>query len=621
MRIILFGVALTLLAACSPEHDNAVTTAETQRLNKWFDEKYEEGLQFSPLTLTRLGRKELYDRIDDFSVEADERRLQWRIANTEQMINTFDYSRLTPEAQISWDLYVYGTERQKAGVPWRYHGYIFEQMGGAQTSLPNFLINFHQVDTEEDMRAYISRIGEMGRAYEQLLEITKESASRGIRPPIFAYEGALDQAQKLLSGAPFKRGKKSGMDKEAREALGDSALWADVVSEISNLRESGVINRNKAKELRSLAKTALTDRFEPAYQAVIDWLETDVANAVGNHGVWALPDGEAYYNNMLAESTTTDLSADEVHELGLAEVARLRGEMIAIKDATGFEGDLQAFFAMIRDSKDDPRFYYPDTDEGRQAYIDDATAAINNIKGELPNFFGLLPKAELIVKRVEPFRERDGAAQHYFAGTPDGSRPGIYYAHLSDMTAMPKNQLEVIAYHEGLPGHHMQISIAQELENTPKFRTQSFFTAYVEGWALYTEFLASEMPGAYLDHYSDFGRLTAEIWRAIRLVVDTGIHARQWTKQEAMDYFAANTPEPIESIEAEVERYTTWPGQATSYKIGMLKILELRKRAKAELGDEFDIRAFHDAVLGGGGLPLEILERRVNQWVEDAKGV
>jgi uncharacterized protein (DUF885 family) len=291
--------------------------------------------------------------------------------------------------------------------------------------------------------------------------------------------------------------------------------------------------------------------------------------------------------------------------------------MIAIKDQVGFEGDLQAFFAELRDSKDDPRYYYPDTDPGRQAYIDDATAAINRIEAELPNFFGILPKAGIEVRRVEAFREQPGAAQHYFAGTPDGSRPGIYFAHLSDVTAMPKREMEVIAYHEGLPGHHMQISIAQELTGVPTFRTQAGFTAYSEGWGLYSEWLATEMPDTYVDPYSEFGRLGSEIWRAIRLVVDTGLHSKGWTEDAAVEYFQANSAVTGPQARSEIRRYMVLPGQATSYKIGMLKIQELRARAEAELGDRFDIRAFHDTVLGGGALPLSILESRVDRWITE----
>jgi uncharacterized protein (DUF885 family) len=262
-----------------------------------------------------------------------------------------------------------------------------------------------------------------------------------------------------------------------------------------------------------------------------------------------------------------------------------------------------------------PRYFYPDTDEGRNAYLRDATAAIDKIKAVLPKYFGLLPKADLVVKRVEPFREQRGAAQHYFPGTPDGARPGIYYAHLSDMKAMPKSELEVVAYHEGLPGHHMQIAIAQELTVVPTFRRQAGFSAYSEGWGLYAEWLAREMPGTYEDPYSRFGRLGSEIWRAIRLVVDTGLHAKGWSQQQAVDYFLENSATTEPQAQSEVRRYLVLPGQATSYKIGMLKIQELRRKAETALGDRFDIRAFHDTILGGGALPLTILEKRVDRWI------
>ena len=328
------------------------------------------------------------------------------------------------------------------------------------------------------------------------------------------------------------------------------------------------------------------------------------------------PNGTAYYEYQLRQMTTTGMTAEEIHALGLKEVERINGEMTALKDKVGFKGDLDAFFAFIDSDK---QFKYPNTDAGRQAYIDDATRAIDNIKKVLPEYFGLLPKADLVVKRVEAFREQDGAAQHYYPGTPDGSRPGIYYAHLSDMNAMPKPELEVIAYHEGLPGHHMQISIAQELTGVPKFRTQYNTTAYAEGWGLYAEWLAKEMPGTYQDPYSEFGRLSSEMWRAIRLVVDTGLHAKGWTEQQAVEYFDANSAVPRAAIESEVMRYLTNPGQATGYKVGMIKIQELRRKAEAELGGKFDIKGFHDTVLGGGALPLTLLERRVDQWIAKEK--
>jgi uncharacterized protein (DUF885 family) len=314
--------------------------------------------------------------------------------------------------------------------------------------------------------------------------------------------------------------------------------------------------------------------------------------------------------------TTTDMTADEIHELGLAEVARISGEMESIRTAVGFEGDLDQFFAFVRD---DPRFYYANTDEGRQAYLDKARQDLAFITMRLPDWFGVLPKAPLEVRRVEPFREVAGQAQHYQRGSPDGSRPGIYYSHLSDMSAMPIPTLEATAYHEGLPGHHMQLSIAQELTGLPTFRTVAGFTAFSEGWGLYAEALAREM-GAYQDPYSDFGRLTNEIWRALRLVVDTGLHAGRWTEEQAVLYMLANSAIAEGQVRAEVRRYIVMPGQATSYKIGMLKIQELRARAEQALGDDFDIRAFHDVVLGSGGLPLTLLDRRVDEWLATASG-
>jgi uncharacterized protein (DUF885 family) len=342
-------------------------------------------------------------------------------------------------------------------------------------------------------------------------------------------------------------------------------------------------------------------------------------DAKGPQGANLQPNGEAYYNYMLTQMTTTGMTADQIHELGLSEVDRIHGEMEAIKTSVGFTGTLNEFFASIRDDKNNELHYYPDTDEGREAYIADATAAIDKIKAQLPNYFGILPKADLVVKRVEAFREQPGAAQHYYPGTPDGSRPGIYYAHLSDMKAMPKGELEVIAYHEGLPGHHMQISIAQELTSVPKFRTQAGFTAYSEGWGLYSEKLAKEMPGTFESPYSDFGRLGSEIWRAIRLVVDTGLHSKGWTEDQAVQYFLDNSAITEAQARSEVQRYIVMPGQATAYKIGMIHIQQLRAKAEAELGDKFDIKAFHDTVLGGGALPLDLLTRKVDQWIADTK--
>ncbi|MCE7033019.1 DUF885 domain-containing protein [Lysobacter sp. GX 14042] len=616
--LVVSALSLALLTACSapaqtganasaPEATSAQANAaaEDARLNDWFERKYEEQLQFSPIQMAFLGRKDRYSELDDMSREAADAQLAWQVAAVEEMKSSFDYDALGADARLSWDLFEYQMETARAAHRFADHHYPFEQMGGAQSFLPTFLINFHKVEDESDYTAYIARLREVPRAFGQLMEQVERSAELGIRPPRFAHEGVIEQAGKVVTGAPFTGGE-------------DSALWADAQAKADALVEAGVIDAARARALKDEARAALVEAVQPAFDEVIAWYTADLPNALENpSGVGTThPDGAAYYAERLRASTTTDLTAEQVHQIGLEEVVRIRGEMEALKERVGFEGDLQAFFEFVRT---DPQFKYPDTDAGRQAYIDDATAAIETIKEHLPEYFGLLPKADLVVKRVEPFREVDGAAQHYYPSTPDGSRPGIYYAHLSDMDAMPKTELEVIAYHEGLPGHHMQIAIAQELEGMPEFRKQAGFSAYAEGWGLYAEWLAREMPGTYTDPYSEYGRLTSEMWRAIRLVVDTGLHAKGWTQQQAVDFFSENSSVPAEAIQAEVRRYITWPGQATSYKIGMIRIQELRAKAEAELGDDFDIRGFHDAVLDGGALPLTLLERKVGQWIEDQK--
>jgi uncharacterized protein (DUF885 family) len=611
---LLLGVAL--VAGCgsseppSISEQNAALPAtaadrerETSRLTEWLDARYEEQLAFSPLEKTMLGRKDDYDKVDDNSEAALDTQLEWRRGTVDELRNTFDYELLAPEAQISYDLWVYQLERAESALPFRRRAYLFTQRGGPHTGMPQFLINFHRVDEEADMTAYIARLGGVARYIEQTLERAKIAADEGVHAPRFAYEAALVQARALVTGAPFG-------------GAGDAPLFADAKAKIDALVANGKIDAARAEELRAATAAALTERVKPAYDALVAWVETDLANTDDvATGVWKLPDGPAFYEERLAAMTTTAMTADEIHELGLREVARIQGEMEAIRQRVNFDGTLRELFTFVRE---EPRFFFPSTDEGREEYLQAARDYLGVIEQRLPEYFGLLPKADLIVKRVEPFREEPGAAQHYFGGTPDGSRPGIYYAHLIDMSSMPKWDMESVAYHEGLPGHHMQISIAQELTGVPKFRTQLGVTAYSEGWGLYAEALAKEM-GGYEDPYSDLGRLGNEIWRAVRLVVDTGLHAKGWTEEEAVAYFMENAPTSEGQIRSEIQRYIVIPGQATAYKVGMLKIQELRARAEQELGSNFDIRGFHDAVLGGGALPLSILERRVTAWIADEK--
>jgi uncharacterized protein (DUF885 family) len=363
------------------------------------------------------------------------------------------------------------------------------------------------------------------------------------------------------------------------------------------------------------AKQALLSSVQPAYQDLIAELKIQRELTPEGDGVWRLPDGENWYKNRLNWFTTTDLSPDQVHQIGLDNVQRIHKLMQEIMHKVGFEGNLQAFFSFMRS---DEQFFYPNSDEGRAAYLSEAKLLIDKIKNRIPEYFGLMPKARMIVKRVEAFREQSAGKAFYQSPSKDGSRPGTYYANLFDMQNMPKYQMEALAYHEGIPSHHMQRAIAQELEGIPEFQKYSSFTAYTEDWGLYTEELAKEM-GFYQDPYSDIGRLAMELWRACRLVVDTGIHAQKWSREQAIDYLVMNTPNPKNDSVKAIERYIAMPGQATAYMIGKLKIMELRSLAEAELGEEYDIKAFHDEVLKDGPVPLNILEQKIKQWIEQVK--
>ncbi|MDC8829771.1 DUF885 domain-containing protein [Alteromonas gilva] len=618
-RLLLLSAISLAMAGCSeapppsattqvPVTQSASVESETERLNAWFEEKYEQQLQFSPLSLTRQGRKDLYDQIDDMSEQAEAEQLAWRAATVKELKESFDYDKLDENARISYDLWIFQYQQAKERAEFLRRNYVLTQMNGMQSMLPTLIMNYHKVSEPADVDAYVSRLKGIGRAVEQLTDRVAINADEGVKAPYFAYEGVIKQSKAVISGYPFEP-----------ESDTDSSLLADVKSKIASLVEAGKLSEEEAQTLTLQAETALLEHVMPAYDKLISWFENDLPNIDREaKGAGSLPQGEAYYNSMLAYRTTTDLTADEIHQIGLSEVERILGEMKKIKEQEGFDGSLKEFFAYIKSDTSDERFYYPNTDEGRQGYLDDATAYLDNIESKLPEFFGILPKADLVVKRVESYREQAGAPQHYFAGSPDGSTPGVYYAHLLDMTSMPKNEMEAIAYHEGNPGHHMQISIAQELEGVPKFRTQSFFNSYVEGWALYAESVAKEM-GGYQDPMSDFGRLVSEMWRAIRLVVDTGIHAKGWSEEQAQQFFKDNSPISDGAIKAEVQRYFVWPGQATSYKIGMLKIQQLRAKAEQQLGDKFDIRAFHDVILGSGAVPLTILERMVDNWIAERK--
>ena len=545
-----------------------------------------------------MGKKWDYDKWDDISDEEADARIA--IAkNRLEKLNSFDTSKLSEQEQLSLRLYKLGIERDLANDEFRHHRYIVHQFRAAHTQVPSFLINIHSVKSKEDAKAYIGRLDNVRTYFDQVIEQMKVREKAGVFPPAWAYDQMIDASKNVITGAPF----------DSSEI--PSTIWEDFQNKVNSLD----ITEAEKTTLLGEAKAALVTSVMPSYEKFIEELAHQREITPEGDGVWRLPNGDQWYQNRLNWFTTTDLTAEEVHQIGLDNVERIHDAMRDIMKQVKFEGTLQEFFVFMRE---DEQFYLPSTDEGRQQYLDMAKTAIDDMREAIPEYFGILPEAPMIVKRVEAFREQSAGKAFYQSPAQDGSRPGIYYANLYDMKAMPTYQLEALAYHEGIPGHHMQRAIAQELEGVPQFQKFLSFTAYTEGWGLYTEELAKDM-GFYEDPYSDFGRLAMELWRACRLVVDTGIHAKKWTREEAVDYLVENTPNPEYDAQKAIERYIAMPGQATAYMIGKLKIMELREHAQAELGDKFDWKGFHDEVLKYGPVPLSILEENINAWITSQK--
>ena len=545
-----------------------------------------------------MGKKWDYDKWDDISDEEADARIA--IAkNRLEKLNSFDISKLSEQEQLSLRLYKLGIERDLANDEFRHHRYIVHQFRAAHTQVPSFLINIHSVKSKEDAKAYIGRLDNVRTYFDQVIEQMKVREKAGVFPPAWAYDQMIDASKNVITGAPF----------DSSEI--PSTIWEDFQNKVNSLD----ITEAEKTTLLGEAKAALVTSVMPSYEKFIEELAHQREITPEGDGVWRLPNGDQWYQNRLNWFTTTDLTAEEVHQIGLDNVERIHDAMRDIMKQVKFEGTLQEFFVFMRE---DEQFYLPSTDEGRQQYLDMAKTAIDDMREAIPEYFGILPEAPMIVKRVEAFREQSAGKAFYQSPAQDGSRPGIYYANLYDMKAMPTYQLEALAYHEGIPGHHMQRAIAQELEGVPQFQKFLSFTAYTEGWGLYTEELAKDM-GFYKDPYSDFGRLAMELWRACRLVVDTGIHAKKWTREEAVDYLVENTPNPKYDAQKAIERYIAMPGQATAYMIGKLKIMELREHAQAELGDKFDWKGFHDEVLKYGPVPLSILEENINAWITSQK--
>ena len=553
-------------------------------------------LALSPQSKAYRGIKDAdYGRWDEFTDAAAERSRALDVAAMNEMQKRWSRDALSPEDQLSYDLFINGIQRSGALHPFRKNGYVFDQMNGAQSEGPAFLINIHKVDTLADAEAYVRRLQGLGSSLDQAIAESRARAALGVLPPRWVFPYVVDDARNITTGAPFGPGP-------------DSDIYADLKAKVNRL----AISPAEKARLIEAGRVALVTQVKPAYARVIALMQEQQKQAGTDDGIWRFPNGAQHYAAALRYYTTTDLNADQIHQLGLDQVARIHGEMRGIMNQVGFKGTLPAFFAHMRDSR---QFYYPNNAAGKQKYLDETQASYARIQAKLPQYFDTLPKSPLVVKAVEPFREKSAGKAFYQAPAPDGSRPGTYYVNLYDMNDMPGTEVEALFCHEGIPGHHLQNAIRVELGGkVPPFRQFGNYTAYGEGWGLYSEKLCKEM-GQYTDPYRDFGRLQLELHRAIRLVVDTGLHHKRWSREKAIKYVEDNSADAKGGIVKAIERYIVYPGQATAYMVGKLKIEELRRNAEAKLGPKFDIRGFHDTILLSGAVPLDILEKNVDAWV------
>lgn len=576
----------------------ATTTAEVDQnsaLKAFFDEQDKERLARSPLGKSYRGIKDAdYGRWDDYSEAAEARDHDAVQAALKELRTRFDPDKLSPENRLSYRLFEKQAERSIAAFQFNHNDYVFDQMNGAQSQIPAFLINIHRIDSKADARAYINRLYGIGTVMTQAIATSKERAAKGVMPPKWVYPYVISDARNVITGAPFTDG-------------ADAPLFADFKAKVGKLKISDVEKQLLIEE----ASQALLKGVKPAYESLITEMSAQEKVASTDDGVWRFKDGAAYYAERLANYTTTDMTPDQIHDLGLSQVARIHREMDVIRKTMGFKGNLQAFFKYMREDK---KFYAPESDEGRALYLAETQKAYDKIKPLLPQWFGVLPQAPLVVKRVEEFREKSAGKAFYQSPAPDGSRPGTYYANLYRMSDMPLTEVDALFYHEGVPGHHLQRAIQTELKDVPAFRQFGGVTAYSEGWGLYSEKLAKDM-GLYTDPARDFGRLQLELHRAIRLVVDSGIHHKRWTREQAIKYVEDNSADAPGGIVKAIERYIVYPGQATAYMVGRLKISELRDKAQKSLGKNFDVRGFHDTVLKSGPVPLDVLEEQVDAWI------
>jgi uncharacterized protein (DUF885 family) len=552
-----------------------------------------------PELLTTIGILEKFGlnfHNDDLTDESDAhfQKLFALMQKNLEMLHSYPREKQTLEQQLSTDILDWFLKDQMLAYEFLYHNYPLNQAFGEQNGVPNFMITLHRIEKKRDARNYIKRLSKFGTKFDQILEGLKLREKKGIIPPKFVIERVLVEMRNFIAGNAQ-----------------DNVLFTAFKEKVEKLD----LNEKLKRSLYQAAEREIVQTVFPIYRRLIDYFEYLETKATTDDGVWKLPNGDAYYARKLQTHTTTKLSPEEVHQIGLREVDRIEAEMRQILNSV--ELTEKSIVEHMKDLSQDSRFLYPNTDEGRIQALEDYRQILVHIDQNLEDIFDLRPKAGVEVERMPSFREETAPGAYYMIPSLDGKRPGVFYVNLRDMGEVQKYGMRTLAYHEAIPGHHFQLVIAQELKGVPIFRKFIPFTAYVEGWALYAEKVAREF-GFFDDPYSELGYLESELFRAVRLVVDTGIHQKQWAREQAIDYMEEHLGWPIESTITEVERYIVMPGQACAYKIGEIKIVELRERAESALGERFDIRAFHNVLLRDGAMPLDILEKSVDEYITHA---
>ncbi|MFY9645082.1 MAG: DUF885 domain-containing protein [Terriglobales bacterium] len=584
--VCLLAVAMLIPVAVAAANPPADLEARRKALNDLLHEQWEYTMRTNPIYASILGDKRYNDKLDDFSQAAIDDNLE----QTRRFLDRFeaiDTAGFPEQETLNKELMVRDLRMTLEGARFKPWQMPVNQDSGIHIDAPQ-LVSILSFENAKDYEDYITRLKLLPRLFDQTIEQMRKGMAEGRIPPRILLEKVVTQANGIATTAPDQSPFTHPFDK-----------FPDAISEADR------------KRLREAGMTAIKDSVIPAYVKFTAFVKDEYApKGRTEPGSWALPDGAAWYAFRVKESTTTNLSPEEIHQLGLEQVKEVENKMLALVNQLGYK-DMKSFKAAV---DADPKLHA----HSREEILDLYRKYEDQMYARLPQLFGRLPKAKLEVRPVEEFREKEAADASYMDGTPDGSRPGHIMVNTGDFAKRTVLDIETTAYHEGVPGHHMQISIAQELPELPIFRQHEEYTAYTEGWALYSERLGKEV-GFYQDPYSYYGHLQDDMLRAIRLVVDTGFHYKHWTRQQVVDYFHDHSAIDEVSVQSETDRYMAWPAQALGYKIGQLEILKLRQYAKDQLGDKFDIRGFHDEVLSGGALPMDVLSSRIHEWVGQQK--